>query len=370
MSNTVSRVTVNTTLRIGSITAPVALYKAIADPAKDRKWELADFEGAPWSPPSAAPVAPAEPGDPLGAPPAAAAATSAPIGGAVPPAGEPEPETIPDPRFSKDEQVWLIEDNQQYVVMSASHFEATDDGPAEWRYALSVDGTAAKALEGNPFPERALSATLPKPRKGIRKADGVFVDLTDEIEEIAERTTLEQMQVVSFIDVAHVPRERIIGAYYLAPGTGGTPTDKPPTKLLAVLSHAMRDARRVAVVRFSKRKGQTLGVLTVRRDGAVLLLELAYAAQWRDPNPKSLAPAAITVPNADAEAAAELIEAMAAKRDSLDGIRNPRLVAEGELVTRAEAGELDEYELTPDLDVAAETEQLGLVLDKALQAIR
>lgn len=364
MSETVGRKSGSTILSIGSVRTPVALYKVNGDQGKARKWELANDAGEPFK----APV----PGTATGDLPAPSSAGGSPLGDA--PESEAPPVTdegsaeasgggIPDPVFKKDDEVWIA-NGMKLIVMSSSHVSAEEFPPLGiWQYALSEDGTAALAHPDNPFSEAALFARNPQSRKGIRKADGVFVDLTDEIEEIAERSTLEEMRVVSFIDVRHVPRERIIGSYYLA----GDDLQGllPPTRLLAVLMRAMRASSKVALVRFSKRKGQTLGVITSQRSGALLLLELAYSAQERSPNPRCLAHAKVEPREGEVEGALELIQSMAGKRDSLDGIRDARLVMEDELIARAEAGELDEYELTGDAAEDHEIDQLGQLLAQA-----
>jgi non-homologous end joining protein Ku len=368
MSDAVSRKSGTTILSIGSVRTPIALYKIIGDAGKARQWELANAAGEPFTPPV--------PGTATGALPESSGGISSPLGDSpqeaqgladsvettLNPDGEKAEPQVPDPVFKKDDEVFLV-DGTKWIVMSNSHVAADGDSPGYWQYALSEDGTAVNAYDENPVPEMAIYARSPQPRKGIRKADGVFVDLTDEIEEVAERSTLEEMRVVSFIDVRHVPRERIIGSYYLA----GDDLQGllPPTRLLAVLMRAMRASSKVAVVRFSKRVGQTLGVLTPQRNGALLLLELAYSAQERSPNPRCLAHAKVEPREGEVEGALELIESMAGKRDSLDGIRDARLVMEDELIARAEAGELDEYELTGDDAEDHEIDQLGQLLASA-----
>lgn len=305
-SNAVSRPSTSTVMRIGSVKTPVSIYKVVGDPRKSRTWELADEEGQPWSAAEAHPAGPpAEPEDDPLAGTAVPTASSAPIGGAVPPAGEQK----------KAEEA---ED---------------EDEPTQ-------------------------------PRKGIRKEDGGFVDLTDQIADIGERATLEEMRVLFFLDARHVPRERIIGSYYLAGAAlGEADTDiVPSVRLLKTLHIALGVTKRVAVVRFTKRRGQTLGVLVARRDGALLLLELAFAAQVRQPNGKCLAHTKAEVSMEALHSATRLIASMAGKRDSLDGVRDARVVMEDELVARAEAGELDDYELVAELDADEETEQLGKLL--------
>lgn len=310
MSTKASHVSMKTTLKIGLVETPISLFKAISD-GKGFKWEVADPEGNPISKaaPAAAVAAPVEAADPLGGEGTPDPSSSgAPMGGAVPAAGG-------------------------EVSPGAADAEAETETP----------------------PER---------RKGIRKEDGAFVDLTEQIEAISERVTLERMEVVSFIDRAHVPRERIIGTYYLGVGEG---QGLPPGRLLCLLVEAMRDTHKVAVVRFSKRKGQTLGIITPRRDGTLLLLELCFAEQFREPGKKALAHTHAEVTEDEVKEANGLVEAMAGRRDSLDGIRNLQAALEEELVTRAEAGELDSYELVPDEAVDPETERLGDLLAKSAE---
>lgn len=281
--STVSRVTVNTVLKIGTIEAAIGLYKTIGD-TKPRKWDAPPVE--------------------LPEPSGEAAETPPPISGS-PLAGSSQPSSAPPP------------------------------APAE------VEAP-------------------PKPRKGILKDDGGFVDLTDQIEEIAERSKLERLEIISFIDRRHIPRERIIGSYYIGfASPGGS------TRLLKVLHEAMRQSQVGAVVRFTKRKGQTVGVLVPFKD-ALLVLEMAFAEQWRDPNNKCLAHSKVEPPESEIDQACTLIEVMAGRRESLDGIQDHRAAMERELVTRAEAGELDEYELRPDDAVDEDTQKLGELLQAAI----
>lgn len=364
MSETVSRKSGSTTLTIGSVETPVAIYKIIGDPSKARKWELANAEGEPWK----APKSGTADGELVAIP---SGSEAGPLGEALAPADE-APEVAdesnvaepPAPVFDQGDVVWLA-DGTEHVVMS-SNYGAEEGGLLRWRYALTRDedpASANPAYAENPVDQMALYARSPVPRKGIRKADGTFVDLTDAIAEITEKVTLEEMRVVSFIDSRHVPRERILSAYYLAGDAKGEGV--PPTRLLATLMRAMRAKQRVAVVRFSKRVGQTLGILAPRRDGSILLLELAYAAQERQPSPTCLAANQVEPREGDVVAAIELIEAMAGKRESLDSIRDPRLTMEMELIARAEAGELDDMELGAALVEDDEVGQLGELLRQA-----
>lgn len=373
MSETVSRKSGSTTLTIGSVETPVAIYKIIGDPSKARKWELANAEGEPF-------IAPV-PGTATGSLPAVSGGLGeGPLGEAMP-AAEPddvEPESekddnipVPPAPVFEDAQIVYLNGTDDAWEVCGQDFVRTDEGYTGWTYDLqevvAEDGDGNKAGDiQNGVTQDSIYACSTVPRKGIRKADGTFVDLTDAIAEITEKVTLEEMRVVSFIDSRHVPRERILSAYYLAGDAKGEGV--PPTRLLATLMRAMRAKQRVAVVRFSKRVGQTLGILTPRRDGSILLLELAYAAQERQPNPTCLAANQVEPREGDVVAAIELIEAMAGKRESLDSIRDPRLTMEMELIARAEAGELDDMELGAALVEDDEVGQLGELLRQAALA--
>lgn len=368
---TVSRKSGSTTLTIGSVETPVAIYKIIGDPSKARKWELANAEGEPFTPPV--------PGTATGTlPQVSGGLGEGPLGDALPPAEQKtEPEAAEAPADDTPPQVF---EDQQIVYLSGTEdrWEICGEEYVKnpeytgWAYDLQElgvtedsDGNKAGDIQ-NGVQQGSIYARSPVPRKGIRKADGAFVDLTDAIAEITEKSTLEEMRVVSFIDTRHVPRERILSAYYLAGDSGGK--GLPPTRLLATLMRAMRSQERVAVVRFSKRVGQTLGILTPRRDGSIVLLELAYAAQERKPNPTCLAANQVDVREGDVQGAIALINAMAGKRESLDSIRDPRLTMEMELIARAEAGELDELELGATLAEDDEVGQLGELLRAAAVA--
>lgn len=295
MATKASRISVNTTLKIGPVEAPVGLMKATGDSPKARKWEVRKVE-EPKAEKAEAPK-------------------GAPLGGT--------------PKFGGEEA------------------------------AAETSGTSK--VEAPPVPE--------KPRKGVLKDDGAFVDLTEEIEAIGERSRSEFMEIISFIDARHVPRERILASYYVA-GVASEGAELAAAPVLQVLAAAMRETGRNAVARFSKKKGQTLGILTPRRDGSLLLLELCFSEQWRAPGPKALTHTHVEVKDSVHTQAVALVEAMAGRRDSLDGISDLRVQMEAELAEKAEAGEMDDYELPPiGADADEDAERLGTLLQEAAAAV-
>lgn len=174
-------------------------------------------------------------------------------------------------------------------------------------------------------------------RTGVRKADDTFVDLTDALEDAEEESRLENLDIVGFIRREIVPRSRIIGSYYVG-------TDDPgAAKVLRVLDEAMRNEQRSAVVRWTKRKGQTLGVMVNDRSGALLILEMEFAENFRVPNDACLAHKTAAVTDAAIENASNLVAGMSMSPADLDVIRDRRAENEEGLVEAALAGELDHY---------------------------
>lgn len=181
-------------------------------------------------------------------------------------------------------------------------------------------------------------------RRGIRRGDGSFVDLTDGLEAIKERTKLEDMRVVDFIRVEEVRRERIVGAYYLAPDGPGAP------KVVRLLHEAMRDCKRVGVVRWTKNSRQSVGVLVPHAaTKSLMVVELVWAEDVREPVEKVSAPSLVEVTPEEVQVATELVEAMSNTRaQSLDVLTDDARALRRELIARAEAGEMFEVPQRPE----------------------
>jgi Ku protein len=188
-------------------------------------------------------------------------------------------------------------------------------------------------------------------RRGIRREDGSFVDLTDGLEQITERTRLEEMRVADFIRVEEVRRERVTGSYYLAPDGPGAP------KVVRLLFEAMRHTRRVAVVKWTKRSRQSLGVIVPDPSTkSLMVVEMCWAEDVREVPEKVLAPAQAEVSAEEIAVAVQLVQAMVSTRArSLDVQTDDARALRRELIARAEAGEHFEVaprpEAPPEADV-------------------
>lgn len=172
-------------------------------------------------------------------------------------------------------------------------------------------------------------------RKGIRHGDGSFVDLTDGLEEITAATKLEEMRIVDFIRTEEIRRDRVTGSYYLAPDGPGAP------QVVRLLHEAMRAEKRVAVVRFTKRTKQSLGVLVAAPESkSLMLIELAWAEDCREAPAQALVPSQVEVTPEEIAVAVELVQAMSGRRaDSLDMLTDDARELRRDLIARAEAGE-------------------------------
>jgi non-homologous end joining protein Ku len=173
-------------------------------------------------------------------------------------------------------------------------------------------------------------------RRGLRKEDGSFVDLTESIADIEARTKLEEMRVVEFIRTEEVRRDRVRNSYFVASDAPGT------AKVLRLLCETMQKNKRVGVVKWTKRSRQSVGVIVPYSAGkSIEVLEMCWHEDVREPPEKVLWPAQVEVSEDEFAVADELVAAMSGKRaDSLDVLRDDARGMYRELLARAEAGEM------------------------------
>lgn len=171
-------------------------------------------------------------------------------------------------------------------------------------------------------------------RRGVRLADGRFIDCTERLAQIEERTRLECMEVVGFVDVTRVPRYRVKGAQYVGAGDGSA------LPALRLLFEGLRVTRRAAVVKVTKRSRQTLGIIAASA-GVLMLFELVWSEDVREAPDRATA-----IHRADANAdqlrrMIALIGAMGAPVDVLDDMRDDAIEMRERLYAQAAAGELE-----------------------------
>ena len=172
-----------------------------------------------------------------------------------------------------------------------------------------------------------------KIRRGLRMDDGSFLDLTDGLAEIDEATKLEQMGIVAFMDIGQVPRELVRDSHYLIPDASDG------HRALTILYHAMRAERRAAVVKWTKRAKQALGVIVADgRRKTLVVLEMAWPNHVRpaEEDQRVQGYASYEAPAAATIACRELIAAMSVTRDgSFERQRDDRELMRTDLLRAA-----------------------------------
>jgi DNA end-binding protein Ku len=223
-----------------------------------------------------------------------------------------------------------------------------DDPAAAFAQIAAVDEAPAEPT----WVEEGTGEQVPKSerRRGLRDVDGHFADLTDGLAEIEERTQLEEMRVADFIRTEEVRRERVLGSYYLAPEGAGA------AKVVRLLHEAMRVEKRVAVVKWTKRSKQALGVLVPHpASKSLMVIELAWAEDVREVPIKVTAPGEVDVTGTEIAVACELVQAMCSTRaESLDSQVDDSRSMLRELIERVEAGETFSLPERPEVEAGAD----------------
>lgn len=174
-----------------------------------------------------------------------------------------------------------------------------------------------------------------------------FYDVTEQLASIAEETKTEELRIAGFIRRERVPRIMVQGSYYLAAAGPGAP------KVLRLLWLAMRDEGRAAVVKWTKRTRQALGVLTPAKDGSLVVLELAWPDELREPGERARFHINAEVTPGELAAARDLMRATAKSPELIAEQSDDRVRLESELVTAALMDDLEQF-LVPEKPAVAE----------------
>lgn len=177
---------------------------------------------------------------------------------------------------------------------------------------------------------------LPAIERGVHGPGDVWVNLTDELAAIDERTKLTSMEIEVCVARNAVPSERVRDAHFVAPAGEGAP------KVLALLWMALRRTNRAALVRWTKKTNQALGALVARgsqHDPHLVLLELEWQANMRDvPLRAHLLPAMAAVREPEVAAAKDLIVAWQESPSAFERLRDERSGQRADLLDAAREG--------------------------------
>ena len=161
--------------------------------------------------------------------------------------------------------------------------------------------------------------------------DERFHDLTEHLRAVDEITRLEEMRIEGFVSQYKIPPARILGSYWVGPTEGSG-------QVLRLLYAAMRSEHQGAIVRWTKRTRQALGVIVTSGEG-LILLELSWASLVRDPRPEVQAMTDRDVPGEQIKLARELVQAMMVDVETLDDFEDQGWLWRHTLRERALAGE-------------------------------
>jgi non-homologous end joining protein Ku len=335
MAEAAKRSSANTELYVGTLKMDVGLFGTNAKPAKTQEFDTAGPNGGRLKFEMRGVVAEQAPEDEPDAP----VQTSDPLAMSDPGSAAPHP---------AETTVERAEQQGAAALMQRTEPGALVDG--EFRRVLVEEGSG-EVVEADQV------------RKGVRLDDGRFIDCTDQLDAIDRRTKLDRIDVVRCIDSTQIRRERVIGGYYV----GGQATEDLPK--LRLLYEALRKRREVAVVKYTTRSRQQIGVVAPNaKTGTLILQNLVWADDWRDAPARAHGIAKVQVNEQHVEAMCSLLEALHGHVDDLDELRDDAIALREELKTRALAGELAEV-VEP---VAAEEPAADLegVLAASLEAVR
>lgn len=216
------------------------------------------------------------------------------------------------------------------------------------------DGTAAPMNTGAAV-ARGPEPASPSERveQGVYLDDGSFVDLTDRLAEIDRRTRIEGMEVLATIASSTVPRSRVRDSYYV--GLAAAKANPAHARVLALLWYGLRSAGAAAVVRWTKKTNQALGIITATGSldhgtAALTLLECEWAQNIVPPGPRATAAIRLVgeLDERECESVQALVNALHQAPAALEYLRDERSAARSELLLAARAGEVDAAVLPPE----------------------
>lgn len=239
-------------------------------------------------------------------------------------APEPEPEA-PEPEDTDSREQAFADAEERAMAGMRSE-------PGEYRSVLVEEGTGIEVEAADV-------------RRGVRLADGTFVDCTERLAAIEEHTRIERMEVIGTVDATRLPTARVKASHYVT----ANGEDAPET--LRLLFEAIRATRRMAVVKWTQKTRQKEGVIVARPSmgGALVLLELAWAEDFRAPGPRQLAHMQAEVTRSEVDAARDLMNALADSPELLNELRDDAIELREELKRAALDGKVDSVVTPPSV---------------------
>jgi non-homologous end joining protein Ku len=271
---------------------------------------------------------------------------------------------VPEAKFDTEK----VEEPSTDIPVTAAGIESAPSSvgePLARESTLQQSAELAKSLglsvSSGASPAREEPSKPPKPRKGIYREDGTFMDLTDRLEAITAATQLEEMKVIRFVPSVSVPRVLVRDAYYV--GMDG----KPAAKALRALEVGMARFNVVALVKWTKSTRQALGVLLATKSRGLVALQLAWPEELLEPSPRVLQHRQVILTEREQELSVELVHAMMSGPAVVMEQVDDAVTMRKQLRAAAEEGLLDAWE-APSPPARPEVESFLAALQESVSA--
>lgn len=187
----------------------------------------------------------------------------------------------------------------------------------------------------NPYGEVTEASVSASVQRGVTGPDGEWINLTEELKEIDERTKISGLTIDCTIPLSHLPKTWVRNSYFIAPTT-------PEASLfLGHLWCGLMPTMSAALVRFTKRTGQYLGAIIARghESGSptLVLMELEWAANMRAV-PERARLDVMDVSEAGRQSARDAMVALRKTATVVQELRDERAAQRAELLYAARAG--------------------------------
>lgn len=196
-------------------------------------------------------------------------------------------------------------------------------------------GPSGKKVEQRKIdPETGEMLDTDRITRAVPNGEGVVRIAEEDWKAITDETKPTEMIVTEFVDPAlPIVQDRLataVDAHFVQAQEGAAGS-------LAVLNNALAQSGKVAIVRWGAGARQRLGILRVRKDGAMVVQTVPFAADIREPDEAVLA-SSEQVSDKAAKLGAQLIKRLAGKGETLTTAKDEAVEARKALVEQLLGG--------------------------------
>ena len=136
--------------------------------------------------------------------------------------------------------------------------------------------------------------------KGYKKENGDYVILDKADFESVQPEKTQTIDIFEFIKEEEIPVKYLEKPYIIEP-------EKTAKKVYALLREALKKSQKVGLCKFVMRTTQHLGILKVE-DDAILLIQIRFNDELRDPKEAELIPTDITISKKELDMAISIVD--------------------------------------------------------------